>query len=199
MTEATVIIDNYDSFVYNLAQYVGELGGVPLVFRHDAVTPADIEALRPGRIIISPGPGTPEDAGVSCAVIRRFAGKVPILGICLGHQCLGAVFGARVVPAPRPTHGKSAVITHDGRTVFTGLPNPLTAGRYHSLMVDRNSLPPELEISAESGGIVMGLRHRRWFAEGLQFHPESVLTPDGKSIIRNFLSNDAGVGDGAGF
>jgi len=183
-----VIIDNYDSFAYNLAQYVGELGYAPLVFRNDFITLKRIAAIGPGHIIISPGPRTPDDAGISNAVIRRFSGKIPILGVCLGHQCIGAVYGGSIVTAPHPTHGKSTPITHDGRTIFRGLPNPIEGGRYHSLIIDPSGLAEELEVSAKGGGVIMGVRHRRYVVEGVQFHPESIMTPAGHDILRNFLS-----------
>ena len=186
------ILDNYDSFTYNLAQYVGELGETVEVRRNDQVTLADIERLRPARVVISPGPCTPHEAGISISLIRHFAGKLPILGVCLGHQAIGAAFGGQVVRAPKPVHGKTSSVEHDDRGVFRGLPQPLTATRYHSLIVEENSCPPELEISArvrERGGktLVMGLRHRRFPIEGVQFHPESVLTESGRELLRNFL------------
>lgn len=193
MNKSVIIIDNYDSFVYNLAQYVGELGYAPQVFRHDAVTLRRISELNPGHLIISPGPGTPDNAGISNGVIKHFAGKIPILGVCLGHQCIGAVFGGRVIAATRPTHGKSSAIYHDDRTIFTGLPNPIEGGRYHSLVVDRDVLPASLEISAVSGEVVMGIRHRRYTIEGVQFHPESIMTSGGHDILRNFLFETAAV------
>jgi anthranilate synthase/aminodeoxychorismate synthase-like glutamine amidotransferase len=183
-----VIIDNYDSFVYNLAQYVGELGFRPLVFRNDRITLKGIAGIDPSHLIISPGPGAPDDAGISNAVIRRFGGKVPILGVCLGHQCIGQVYGGRIVAAPRPTHGKSTPITHDGRTIFRGLENPIEGGRYHSLVIDPASFPETLEVSATSNSVIMGVRHRRYAVEGVQFHPESIMTAAGHNILRNFLS-----------
>ncbi len=183
-----VIIDNYDSFVYNLAQYVGELGFQPIVFRNDRITLKDIAAIDPGHLIISPGPGTPDDAGVSNAVIRRFGGKIPILGVCLGHQCIGQVFGGRIIGASQPTHGKSTSITHDGMTIFRGLPSPIEGGRYHSLVIDPSALPEDLEVTAAGGGVIMGVRHRRFAIEGVQFHPESIMTVTGHDILRNFLS-----------
>jgi len=186
------ILANYDSFTYNLAQYVGELGETVEVRRNDQVTLADIERLRPARVVISPGPCTPHEAGISISLIRHFAGRLPILGVCLGHQAIGAAFGGQVVRAPKPVHGKTSSVEHDDRGVFRGLPQPLTATRYHSLIVEENSCPPELEISArvrERGGktLVMGLRHRRFPIEGVQFHPESVLTESGRELLRNFL------------
>jgi len=186
------ILDNYDSFTYNLAQYLGELGETVEVRRNDQVTLADIERLRPAGVVISPGPCTPHEAGISISLIRHFAGKLPILGVCLGHQAIGAAFGGQVVRAPKPVHGKTSSVEHDDRGVFRGLPQPLTATRYHSLIVEENSCPPELEISArvrERGGktLVMGLRHKRFPIEGVQFHPESVLTESGRELLRNFL------------
>ena len=186
------ILDNYDSFTYNLAQYLGELGETVEVRRNDQVTLADIERMRPARVVISPGPCTPHEAGISISLIRHFAGKLPILGVCLGHQAIGAAFGGQVVRAPKPVHGKTSSVEHDDRGVFRGLPQPLTATRYHSLIVEENSCPPELEISArvrERGGktLVMGLRHKRLPIEGVQFHPESVLTESGRELLRNFL------------
>ncbi|HVG29633.1 MAG TPA: aminodeoxychorismate/anthranilate synthase component II [Pyrinomonadaceae bacterium] len=183
------VLDNYDSFTYNLVQYLGELGAEPVVRRNDEVTVEEIEReLRPAKILISPGPGTPRDAGVTLEVVRRFAGRVPVLGVCLGHQAIGEAFGGRVVRAPAPVHGKPAEVGHDGRTVFTGLPQRFNVGRYHSLIVERESLPACLEVSAEtSDGIIMGLRHRELAIEGVQFHPESVLTESGKHLRENFL------------
>ena len=192
MGPRVLVIDNYDSFVYNLVQYLGELGADPLVHRHDARSLDEIVALDPDAILISPGPGTPDDAGLSNDVIRTFAGRRPVLGVCLGHQCLGQVFGGRVVRAGEVMHGKTSVIRHDGRGVFAGLPNPFEATRYHSLVVDRDSIPPELEITAETDdGTVMGLRHREYAVEGVQFHPESILTASGHDLLRNFLAMTA--------
>lgn len=189
-----LIIDNYDSFVYNLAQYVGELGWEPRVFRNDDLALREILRLAPSHIILSPGPRTPREAGISNAVIRHFAGRIPILGVCLGHQCLGHVFGGRVVRAPRPMHGMTSLIYHDGRTVFRGLPNPLQGGRYHSLVVSTEGLPSCLEISARTEkGEIMGLRHKRYVVEGVQFHPESILTPQGYDILTNFLAYNSAV------
>lgn len=183
-----VVIDNYDSFTYNLVQYLGELGAEPRVYRNDQVSLDDIERMQPDAIVISPGPGTPEDAGVSLAAIRRFAGRVPILGVCLGHQCIAAAFGGRVVRARELMHGKVSTVVHDGRGLFAGVPSPLTACRYHSLIVDRETLPDCLEVTAATeAGEIMGLRHRSWPVEGVQFHPESVFTPSGKAILANFL------------
>ncbi len=188
MTTRVLVIDNYDSFVYNLVQYLGELGAEPLVHRNDELTLEQIIALDPDAVLISPGPGTPDDAGVSNEVIRTFAGKVPVLGVCLGHQCIGQVYGGDVVRAPRVMHGKTSLIRHHGTGVFAGLPNPLEATRYHSLVVDRASVPEVLEITAETDdGIVMGLRHKELGVEGVQFHPESILTVGGHDLLRNFL------------
>ncbi len=186
------VLDNYDSFTYNLVQYLGELGQQVEVRRNDQVTVAEVEALRPARIVISPGPCTPQEAGISIELIRRLAGKVPILGVCLGHQALGAAFGGRVVRAAHIMHGKTSEIEHDGRTIFRGLPSPFTATRYHSLVVAEQDLPQELEVSArarERDGtrVIMGLRHKRFPVEGVQFHPESVLTQRGKRLVENFL------------
>jgi anthranilate synthase component 2 len=184
-----LVIDNYDSFVYNLVQYVGELGAEPIVHRHDALTLEQIDALDPDGILISPGPGRPEDAGLSNEVITHFAGRRPVFGVCLGLQCMGQVYGGDVVRAPQVMHGKTSLITHDGKGLFAGLPNPFEATRYHSLVVERSSVPADLEITATSeDGLVMGLRHRRHDVEGVQFHPESILTAGGHDIVRNFLA-----------
>lgn len=184
-----LIIDNYDSFAYNLFQYVGELGKAPQAFRNDMITIAQIRKMAPTHIIISPGPGTPLDAGISNKVILNFAGKIPILGVCLGHQCIGQVFGGVVSHAKIPTHGKASLIYHDDKTIYTGLPNPFRAGRYHSLIVERNSLPECLELSAWTDtGEVMGVRHKDFVVEGTQIHPESILTDCGHDILRTFLS-----------
>jgi para-aminobenzoate synthetase component 2 len=183
-----LIIDNYDSFVYNLAQYVGELGGKPLVYRNDRITLEEMEKLAPTHIIISPGPGTPLDAGISNDVLRYFAGKIPLLGVCLGHQCIGYVYGG-VVTRYTPMHGKTSLVYHDGKTIFSGLPNPFEAGRYHSLVVQAETIPPCLEISAQTEtGVIMGLRHRDYVVEGVQFHPESILTASGHDLLKNFLA-----------
>jgi len=183
-----LVVDNYDSFVYNLVQYLGELGAEPVVRRCDQFTLADVETLAPDAILISPGPGRPEDAGLSNDLIGTYAGRVPIFGVCLGHQCIGQVFGGDVVRAPEIMHGKTSLIRHEGVGVFAGLPNPLEATRYHSLIVARESVPNELEITAETDdGIVMGLRHREFDVEGVQFHPESILTVAGHDMLRNFL------------
>src|SRR5277367_2857641 len=183
------VLDNYDSFTYNLVQYMGELGAEMTVRRNDELSVDEVEALAPERILLSPGPCTPHEAGISIEVVRRFAGKVPILGVCLGHQAIGAAFGGNVVRAPQLMHGKTSRVEHDGRTLFAGLTSPMTCTRYHSLIVSEEGLPDELEVSArvEKDGTIMGLRHRRFPIEGVQFHPESVLTADGKSLIRNFL------------
>ena len=187
-----LIIDNYDSFTYNLVQYFGELGAEPQVVRNDQITIAGIEALRPEKIVLSPGPCTPDDAGITLDVIRHFAGKLPLLGVCLGHQAMGQAFGGRVIRAPYLMHGKTSRILHDGRTIFRGMENPFVATRYHSLIVERESLPPELEISATtSDGLIMGLRHREFICEGVQFHPESILTECGHSLLANFLKTTA--------
>ncbi len=184
-----LVIDNYDSFTYNLVQYLGELGAEMLIVRNDEVTIDQIEHdVKPDRILISPGPGSPDTAGISLSVIERFANKLPILGVCLGHQAIGQHFGGRVKWAPEPVHGKPVEILHDGKTIFRDLPSPFRAGRYHSLIVERNTLPECLEISAESpDGLVMGLRHRELPIEGVQFHPESILTEHGRKLLQNFL------------
>ena len=184
-----LVIDNYDSFTYNLVQYLGELGATVEVRRNDRITLDEIERrLRPERIVISPGPGTPNDAGITLDVIQRFAGKIPLLGVCLGHQAIGQAFGGKVVRAPELMHGKASEVHHDGKTIFAGLGDHLLAGRYHSLIVERESLPACLEISAHTADdIIMGLRHRELKVEGVQFHPESILTSDGKQLLANFL------------
>jgi len=183
-----LVIDNYDSFTYNLVQYFGELGADPLVKRNDEITLAEIEALKPERICISPGPATPKEAGISCEVIRTFGPRLPLLGVCLGHQAIGAVYGGDVVRAGRLMHGKTSPIQHDGRGIFAGLPNPFEATRYHSLLVKRETFPAVLEISAETAeGEIMGLRHREFPIHGVQFHPESILTLEGKRLLQNFL------------
>jgi len=183
-----IVIDNYDSFVYNIAQYLGELGWEPAVFRNDRVTPPEIKKLAPSHIIISPGPCTPLEAGASNDIIRSFAGKIPVLGICLGHQCIGYVFGGKIIPSPVPTHGKRSLVYHDGKTIYKGIPRPFGGGRYHSLVIDSGTLPPSLELSAEtSDGVVMGVRHREYPVEGVQFHPESIMTEVGHDILKNFL------------
>ncbi len=184
-----LVIDNYDSFTYNLVQYIGEMGKEVLVFRNDQITLSQIEDLLPERIVISPGPGSPRKAGISCDVIEYFANKIPILGVCLGHQCIGEVFGGEIVRADRLMHGKTSLIQHDGKTIFQELPNPFVATRYHSLIIKRTSLPPCLEISAESVDQkeIMGVRHLYFPVEGVQFHPESILTQQGKDLLQNFI------------
>ena len=185
------VIDNYDSFTYNLVQYLGELGAEMVVRRNDEVTLEEIERdYHPTRILISPGPGEPKDAGITCAAIAHFAGRVPVFGVCLGHQAIGEVFGGRIVRAPVPVHGKPVEIIHDGRTLFSGLPQNFQAGRYHSLIVERETLPACLEVSAVSpDNLIMGLRHRELNVEGVQFHPESILTAEGKRLLANFLNS----------
>jgi anthranilate synthase/aminodeoxychorismate synthase-like glutamine amidotransferase len=184
-----LMIDNYDSFTYNLVQYLGELGEDLEVFRNDKVTIPEIEALAPERIVISPGPCTPREAGISVEVVRHFAGKLPILGVCLGHQSIGAAFGAEIVVAPDLMHGKTSLIHHDGRTVFEGVTNPFEATRYHSLIIKRDTLSEAFEISAwTESGEIMGVRHKDFILEGVQFHPESILTREGKDILRNFVN-----------
>jgi anthranilate synthase/aminodeoxychorismate synthase-like glutamine amidotransferase len=184
-----IIIDNYDSFTYNLVQYLGELGADVQVSRNDEITVAEIERLVPEKIVISPGPCTPTEAGISCEVIRQFAGRVPLLGVCLGHQCIGEVFGGEIIRAPALFHGKTSMIYHDGKTIFRNLPRPFEATRYHSLVIRRDTLPDCLELSAETDdGVIMGVRHRELLVEGVQFHPESILTHEGKRLLANFLS-----------
>lgn len=192
VTARVLVIDNYDSFVFNLVQYLGELGAEPVVHRNDEVDTAGVEAIDPDAILISPGPGTPATAGISCDVIREWAGRRPILGVCLGHQAIGEVFGGEVVRAEQVMHGKTSAIHHDGAGVFSGLPSPFEATRYHSLVVDPATVPDELEVTAWTEGadgrrIIMGLRHRDHDVEGVQFHPESILTGTGHQILRNFL------------
>ncbi len=184
-----LVIDNYDSFTFNLVQYLAELGAAVEVYRNDRIRVEEIAARSPRAIVISPGPGTPDDAGVTLDVIRTFAGRIPILGVCLGHQAIGQAFGGRIVRAPVLMHGKTSMIVHDGRTIFRDLPNPFPATRYHSLVVERDSVPPCLEISATSSdGVIMGLRHREFLCEGVQFHPESIMTGQaGKLLLQNFL------------
>lgn len=183
-----LLIDNYDSFTYNLYQYLSELGAEIEVRRNDQVTLDEIAAMRPERIVISPGPCTPNEAGLSCEIIAAFGPHTPILGVCLGHQAIGQVYGGRVVRAPEPVHGKTSLMYHRGEGVFRGLPTPFAANRYHSLIVDGSTLPQELEITAETDdGLIMGLRHRSFPVEGVQFHPESIMTPVGKDLLRNFL------------
>jgi len=183
-----LLIDNYDSFTWNLAQYLGELGAEVNVYRNDALTVGEIKAWQPAQIVISPGPCTPNEAGISVAAIREFAGRIPILGVCLGHQAIGQAYGGRIVRAQRVMHGKLSAVTHDGRGVFTGLPSPLTATRYHSLAIERATLPACLEVTATSeDGEIMGVRHRELAVEGVQFHPEAILTEHGHALLRNFL------------
>ena len=187
------VLDNYDSFTYNLVQYLGEMGQEVVVRRNDQVTIDEIEAMKPERILISPGPCTPQDAGISIELIKHFTGKVPILGVCLGHQAMGAAFGGNVIRARQLMHGKTSQVEHDGRTIFRDVPSPMEATRYHSLIVAEKGFPKDLEVSAhttDSAGnrVIMGLRHKRYPVEGVQFHPESVLTAHGKQLIRNFLS-----------
>jgi para-aminobenzoate synthetase component 2 len=184
-----LLLDNYDSFTYNLAQYLGEMGEKLVVKRNDRISLDEIEEMAPDRIVISPGPCTPREAGISVPLVQRFAGKIPILGVCLGHQAIGDAFGGRVIRAPKIMHGKTSEIRHDGKTIFRKIPQGFTATRYHSLIVERKSLPRELEISAETDdGTIMGLRHRKFRVEGVQFHPESVLTEVGMRLLRNFLA-----------
>ncbi len=184
-----IVIDNYDSFTYNLVQYFGELGAEPLVFRNDKVTTEEIRALNPSRICISPGPGTPDESGISLQVMRDFGPHLPLLGVCLGHQCIGQMFGGEVIRAGRLMHGKTSLIHHDGTGIFRGIENPFEATRYHSLIVREESLPECLTISARTAeGEIMGLRHREYPIEGVQFHPESILTKSGKQLLANFLS-----------
>jgi len=184
-----LLIDNYDSFTYNLVQVLGALGADPMVRRNDAVSPADLDHLAPDAVVVSPGPCTPAEAGASVDIIRAAGPRVPVLGVCLGHQAIAAAYGGLVVRAPQPVHGKASLVHHDGQGLLAGLPSPLPAGRYHSLVVDRGSLPPDLEVCAWTGdGLVMALRHRRYPVWGLQFHPESVLTPHGELILYRFLS-----------
>ena len=185
-----LMIDNYDSFTYNIVQYMGELGADMLVERNDQISIEEIEALNPKKIVISPGPCTPDKAGVSVAVIKHFAGKVPLLGVCLGHQSVGAAFGGEIIKAGKLMHGKTSEVRHDGKTLFKNLPNPFTATRYHSLVLNRKTLPDCFEISAESDdNEIMGIRHKELLVEGVQFHPESILTPNGKDLLKNFIEN----------
>jgi anthranilate synthase/aminodeoxychorismate synthase-like glutamine amidotransferase len=192
MEDVVFVLDNYDSFTYNLVQYIGELGAEVEVRRNDQVTVAEIEAMHPERIVLSPGPCTPQEAGISIELIRHLAGKVPLLGVCLGHQAIGAAFGGDIVRAKNLMHGKTSQVEHDGKTIFRGLPTPMTATRYHSLIVAEDSLPNDLEVSAwthdkDGTRVIMGLRHRKFPVEGVQFHPESVLTGEGKKLVENFL------------
>jgi len=184
-----LLLDNYDSFTYNLAQYLGELGCAVEVHRNDKISVEEIQRRKPEKIVISPGPCTPQDAGICVDLVQRLAGKIPILGVCLGHQAIGAAFGGKIIRAPKLFHGKTSEIHHDGKGVFRKLPDPFTATRYHSLIVERKSLPRELHITAETDdGIIMGFRHKKFPIEGVQFHPESVLTKSGKELLKNFLS-----------
>jgi len=184
-----LLIDNYDSFTYNLYQYLSELGAVVEVRRNDQVTLAEIEALQPQQIVVSPGPCTPNEAGMSCQIIEHFGPHIPLLGVCLGHQSIGQVYGGRVIRAPEPMHGKTSLMYHHGQGVFQALPEPFEANRYHSLIVERETLPDVLEITAETAdGLIMGLRHRVYPVQGVQFHPESIMTPVGKDLLRNFLT-----------
>jgi anthranilate synthase component II len=188
MTPRILVLDNYDSFVFNLVQYLGELGAEPMVHRCDSLTLDQIDALNPDGVLISPGPGRPEDAGLSNEVISHFAGRIPVFGVCLGHQCIGQIYGGEVVRAPEIMHGKTSLIEHTGVGVFTGLPNPFEATRYHSLVVQRDTIPDVLEITAwTSDGLGVGLRHRELDVEGVQFHPESILTSGGHQLVANFL------------
>jgi para-aminobenzoate synthetase component II len=183
-----LLIDNYDSFTYNVVQYLGELGQEPVVYRNDAVNLEEIEKLAPSHIIISPGPCTPLEAGISNDVIRHFRGRIPILGVCLGHQCIGYVYGGLVKRADLPMHGKDSLAYHDGQTIFKGLASPITVGRYHSLVIGTENFPPSLEVSAKTeDGVIMAVRNPAEMVEGVQFHPESIMTPDGHSILANFL------------
>ena len=185
-----LMIDNYDSFTYNIVQYMGELGADIRVERNDQISIEEIEFLNPKKIVISPGPGTPDKAGISVSVIKHFAGKVPLLGVCLGHQSVGAAFGGEIIKAGKLMHGKTSEVRHDGKTLFKNLPNPFTATRYHSLVLNRKTLPDCFEISAESDdNEIMGIRHKELPVEGVQFHPESILTPNGKDLLKNFIEN----------
>jgi len=184
----TVVIDNYDSFTYNLVQELGELKEEVKVFRNDKITIKDIQRISPQRIIISPGPSIPKNAGISLSVVKYFAGKIPLLGVCLGHQCIGEAFGGKIIKAKKIMHGKTSMITHDNKTIFSNIPNPFEATRYHSLVIEKQTLPDVLEVSAVSeDGEIMGVRHRKFQIEGVQFHPESILTKHGKEILDNFL------------
>jgi len=185
-----LVIDNYDSFTYNLVQYLGELGSVLKVFRNDKIITDEIETLHPEKIVISPGPCTPDEAGISLEVVRVFTGRIPILGVCLGHQAIGQALGGKVIRAPKVVHGKTSEIYHDGRTIYCDIKSPFTATRYHSLIVERGTLPDSLEVSAwTDDGIIMGVRHKSHNTEGVQFHPESILTVEGKQLLANFLSS----------
>lgn len=188
MSQRLLLIDNYDSFTYNLVQAFRGLGAETLVYRNDEITQAQAEALAPTHLVISPGPGRPEGAGVSCSMIRTFAGRIPVFGVCLGHQSIVSVFGGRIISARELMHGKTSMVEHDGQGVFRGLPNPMEVGRYHSLAAEPTSMPPELLVTASTAeGEIMGVRHREMAVEGVQFHPESVLTPDGLALMKNFI------------
>jgi len=188
MARGFLVIDNYDSFTYNLVQYLGELGHVPEVARNDAISVADVARMAPLGVVISPGPCTPKEAGISTDLVRELGPELPVLGVCLGHQCIGEAFGGDIVRAPKVMHGKLSTIRHDGRGVFQGLPNPITATRYHSLVIAPESVPRDLEVSARTDdGVIMGVRHRRYPVEGVQFHPESILTDAGHDLLRNFI------------
>ncbi len=193
-----LMIDNYDSFTYNLVQYLRELGTAVVVHRNDRIDLEEVQRMRPERIVLSPGPCTPTEAGICCDLIRTFGSQTPILGVCLGHQCIGAAYGGRIIRAGRLMHGKTSPIQHDEQTIFAGLPNPFEATRYHSLLIERESLPPCLTVSAETAeGEIMGVRHTRYPVEGVQFHPESILTQAGKSLLRNFLGQPVPAAGGA--
>jgi anthranilate synthase/aminodeoxychorismate synthase-like glutamine amidotransferase len=193
MSQRLLLIDNYDSFTYNLVQAFRGLGAETLVYRNDEITQAEADALAPTHLVISPGPGRPEGAGVSCSMIRAFAGRIPVLGVCLGHQSIVSVFGGRIISARELMHGKTSMVEHDGQGVFLGLPNPMEVGRYHSLAAEHGSMPPELVVTASTAeGEIMGVRHREMAVEGVQFHPESVLTPDGLALMKNFIEMSAG-------
>ncbi len=188
-----LLIDNYDSFTFNLVQYLGELGAACLVHRNDQIHPSALREMNPQYLVVSPGPCTPQEAGISQEAILQMAGRIPVLGVCLGHQCIGSAFGGKIVRAERLMHGKSSLIHHDGKTLYRGLPSPFSAIRYHSLLIERKSLPPCLEISAETAeGEIMGVRHRNFPVEGVQFHPESIMTQEGKNLLRNFLAMGGG-------
>jgi anthranilate synthase/aminodeoxychorismate synthase-like glutamine amidotransferase len=192
MAVRVLVVDNYDSFVYNLVQYLGELDADPIVRRNDAITVDEAVRMLPDALLISPGPGRPEDAGISCELIRRLAGRVPILGVCLGHQCIGEVYGGQIVRAPRVMHGKTSLVSHNGAGVLAGLPDPFEATRYHSLVIEPASVPADLEVTASAeDGTIMAVRHRTAPVEGVQFHPESILTSVGKPLLRNFLRQTA--------
>ncbi len=188
-----LMIDNYDSFTYNLVQYLGELGADVIVYRNDKITFRDIEKLNPEKIVISPGPCTPEKAGISIETVRHFGGKIPLLGVCLGHQSIASAFGGEIIKAKKLMHGKTSMVTHDDKNLFKGLPNPFEATRYHSLVLDKNTVPDKFEVSATSeDGEIMGIRHKNVFIEGVQFHPESILTTSGKNLLNNFLKMSVG-------